>query len=54
MPINKQYPLEQLMEACRSFISHKKKRIMFEYVMLKVHSILWFLCPRAMKMAAFV
>jgi 23S rRNA (adenine2503-C2)-methyltransferase len=35
VPINKQYPLEQLMEACRSFISHKKKRIMFEYVMLK-------------------
>jgi adenine C2-methylase RlmN of 23S rRNA A2503 and tRNA A37 len=38
VPINKQYPLEQLMEACRSFISHKKKRIMFEYVMLKVRS----------------
>lgn len=35
VPINKQYPIAELMEACRFFISHKKKRILFEYVMLK-------------------
>jgi len=35
VPLNKQYPLSQLIEACRAFTSKKKKRLMFEYVMLK-------------------
>jgi 23S rRNA (adenine2503-C2)-methyltransferase len=35
VPINKQYPLDELLNACRFFLSMKRKRIMFEYVMLK-------------------
>lgn len=36
VPLNKQYPLAELMEACRAYNSNRRKRIMFEYVMLKV------------------
>lgn len=35
MPINRKYPLEQLMQACRDYPIQKRKRIMIEYVMLK-------------------
>lgn len=35
MPINRRYPLEDLMEALRSFRMGKGERITFEYVMLK-------------------
>jgi 23S rRNA (adenine2503-C2)-methyltransferase len=34
MPINKKYPLDQLMQACRNYPLDKKRRITFEYVML--------------------
>ncbi len=36
VPINKKYPLEQLMAACRSYLSHygDRRRITMEYVML--------------------
>jgi len=35
MPINKRYPVEVLLDACRNFPIPKRKRIMFEYIMLK-------------------
>lgn len=35
MPINKAYPLEQLLEACRSFPLAARQRITFEYVLLR-------------------
>jgi len=35
MPINKKYPLEELLEACRQYQMKKRQRIMFEYVMLE-------------------
>jgi len=34
MPINKRYPLEDLIEALRSFPKQRKKRIVLEYVLL--------------------
>ncbi|PID77538.1 MAG: 23S rRNA (adenine(2503)-C(2))-methyltransferase RlmN [Deltaproteobacteria bacterium] len=34
MPINRKYPIEQLLETCRTYPIAKRKRIMFEYVML--------------------
>jgi 23S rRNA (adenine2503-C2)-methyltransferase len=34
MPINRRYPLAELMEACRSFPMKRGRRITFEYVML--------------------
>ncbi len=34
MPVNKRYPVEQLLEACRTFPIPRRKRIMFEYLML--------------------
>ncbi len=34
MPINKRYPLEQLLQACRDYPIQKRKRIMIEYIML--------------------
>lgn len=34
MPVNRRYPLEQLLEACRTYPIQKRKRIMIEYVML--------------------
>ena len=36
VPINKKYPLEQLIPVCRDyFAGHKKRSVTFEYVMLK-------------------
>jgi 23S rRNA (adenine2503-C2)-methyltransferase len=35
MPINKKYPLDQLMQACRNYPLDKRRKITFEYVMLK-------------------
>ncbi len=34
MPVNKKYPLEKLLQACRDYPIQKRKRIMFEYVLL--------------------
>lgn len=34
MPVNRRYPLEQLLEACRTYPMRKRKRIMFEYLLL--------------------
>ncbi|WP_457575764.1 23S rRNA (adenine(2503)-C(2))-methyltransferase RlmN [Desulfomarina sp.] len=35
MPVNRTYPLKTLLEACRNFPMPKRKRIMFEYILLK-------------------
>jgi 23S rRNA (adenine2503-C2)-methyltransferase len=35
MPINKKYPLEDLLAACKQYQMKKRQRIMFEYVMLE-------------------
>jgi 23S rRNA (adenine2503-C2)-methyltransferase len=35
MPVNKRYSLDELLEACREFPMPKRKRIMFEYTLLK-------------------
>ena len=36
VPINKKYPLKELLDACRAYPSlSNSKRITFEYVMLK-------------------
>jgi 23S rRNA (adenine2503-C2)-methyltransferase len=35
MPVNKRYPLNELLAACREFPMPKRKRIMFEYTLLK-------------------
>ncbi len=35
MPINKRYPLEKLFSAIRYYTSKKKKRVTFEYVLIK-------------------
>lgn len=35
MPINNKYPLAELLEACRNFPMPKRKRIMFEYILIK-------------------
>ena len=35
MPINRRYPLAELMAACRSFPSRQGRRITFEYVLLR-------------------
>ncbi len=34
MPINRRYPIEQLIQACRDYPMQKRKRIMIEYLML--------------------
>ncbi len=34
MPINRKYPLEQLMEACRIYLSRTNRRITFEYTLI--------------------
>ncbi|NLY73776.1 MAG: 23S rRNA (adenine(2503)-C(2))-methyltransferase RlmN [Firmicutes bacterium] len=34
MPINRKYPLEPLLEACRDYISRTNRRITFEYTMI--------------------
>lgn len=35
MPVNKRYNLDELLQACRDFPMPKRKRIMFEYVLLE-------------------
>jgi len=35
MPINDRYPIDDLLAACRDFPMPKRKRIMFEYILLK-------------------
>ena len=35
MPINKKYPLKQLLEACRHFQMKPRKKITFEYILIK-------------------
>ncbi|MGE3974426.1 MAG: 23S rRNA (adenine(2503)-C(2))-methyltransferase RlmN [Bdellovibrionales bacterium] len=35
MPINKRYPLKELMQACKEYYDETKDRITFEYVLLK-------------------
>jgi 23S rRNA (adenine2503-C2)-methyltransferase len=35
MPINNKYPVDQLLEACQNFPMPKRKRIMFEYILIK-------------------
>ncbi len=35
MPINKKYPMSQLLEACRTFIIKPRNKITFEYILMK-------------------
>ncbi|MBU1342018.1 MAG: 23S rRNA (adenine(2503)-C(2))-methyltransferase RlmN [Proteobacteria bacterium] len=35
MPINKKYPLKQVLEACRTFKMKPRKKITFEYILIK-------------------
>jgi 23S rRNA (adenine2503-C2)-methyltransferase len=35
MPINRKYPIEKLIDACRSYPLHQRRRITFEYILLK-------------------
>jgi 23S rRNA (adenine2503-C2)-methyltransferase len=35
MPINKKYPLNQLLEACRTFAMKPRNKITFEYILMK-------------------
>ena len=35
MPINKRYPVAELLDACRNFPMPKRKRIMFEYILIR-------------------
>jgi 23S rRNA (adenine2503-C2)-methyltransferase len=35
MPINQKYPIENVLEAVRSLPGIRRKRVMFEYVMIK-------------------
>ncbi len=35
MPVNSRYPLDDLLQACRDYPMAKRKRIMFEYILLK-------------------
>ena len=35
MPINKKYPLKQLLEACRTFTMKPRNKITFEYILMK-------------------
>jgi 23S rRNA (adenine2503-C2)-methyltransferase len=34
MPVNERYPLSDVIDACRAFYAHKRRRIFVEYVML--------------------
>ncbi len=34
MPVNRQYPIEQLLDACKTYIEKTNRRIFFEYVLL--------------------
>jgi 23S rRNA (adenine2503-C2)-methyltransferase len=35
MPINRKYPLEQLLEACQQYPLPRRKKITFEYILIK-------------------
>jgi len=35
MPVNKKYPIEELMAACREYVAAKKRVITFEYILIK-------------------
>jgi len=35
MPVNRKYPLAQLLEACEYYASRKKQRITFEYILIR-------------------
>jgi len=35
MPVNRRYPLDRLLEACRNYPMPKRRRIMFEYALLE-------------------
>jgi 23S rRNA (adenine2503-C2)-methyltransferase len=35
MPVNKKYPLAQLLEACEYFAQRRKQRITFEYILIR-------------------
>lgn len=35
MPVNKKYPFDDLMEACREYIKATKRQITFEYILIK-------------------
>jgi 23S rRNA (adenine2503-C2)-methyltransferase len=35
MPANRKYPIEKLIDACRSYPLHQRRRITFEYILLK-------------------
>ena len=35
MPVNKRYPIEELMKACKDYIAKTNKRISFEYALAK-------------------
>ncbi len=35
MPVNKKYPIEELMAACREYVASKKRVITFEYILIK-------------------
>lgn len=35
MPINRKYPIDELLEACRTYPMPKRRRIMFEYTLLE-------------------
>jgi 23S rRNA (adenine2503-C2)-methyltransferase len=34
MPVNERYPIAEVIEACRAFYAHKRRRVFVEYVML--------------------
>lgn len=34
VPINAQYPLDEVLDACREYVRHTRRRITFEYVMI--------------------
>jgi 23S rRNA (adenine2503-C2)-methyltransferase len=35
MPVNRRYPLSELIQACRDFPLHGKRRITFEYILIR-------------------
>ena len=34
MPVNRKYPLAELLDACRYYVQRKKQRITFEYILI--------------------
>jgi 23S rRNA (adenine2503-C2)-methyltransferase len=35
LPINKKYPLNELLNACREYVDHTKRRITFEWALIQ-------------------